>query len=223
MARLDRAVWPGTDGRRILSVASLNYSFRNAIVPDQMARSSRAMTCRARVSGFDGWYYPAGIAGRAGARWLEEYADTRMGDLFIWKTFNEACIKPAIWNAPRDKPAIEQAVADDLPAVMDYLEQCAPLEGFKFGARSIADISIAVFFRNLLWSRVTPGAHHWPRTTAWVERVVESPALRRLTTAADELSRTPPETVRDGMSAQAFTVAAETVGGTAPRRGPMSV
>ena len=31
--------------------------------------------------------YPADIALRAKARWLEEYADTRVGDVFIWKLF----------------------------------------------------------------------------------------------------------------------------------------
>jgi len=32
--------------------------------------------------------YPADIAERAEARWLEEFADTRMGDVIIWRLFN---------------------------------------------------------------------------------------------------------------------------------------
>src|SRR5271156_1285254 len=36
--------------------------------------------------------YPDDIADRAQARWLEEYADSRLGDVVIWKIFNEACI-----------------------------------------------------------------------------------------------------------------------------------
>jgi len=31
---------------------------------------------------------PADIRDRARARWLEEFADTRMGDVFIWRLFN---------------------------------------------------------------------------------------------------------------------------------------
>ena len=30
---------------------------------------------------------PGSAAGRARARWLEEYADTRLGDVFIWGLF----------------------------------------------------------------------------------------------------------------------------------------
>src|SRR5215208_5563467 len=46
--------------------------------------------------------YPADIAARAGARWLEEYADSRMGDVFIWRLFNEVAIKPFVWGGTTD-------------------------------------------------------------------------------------------------------------------------
>ena len=35
--------------------------------------------------------YPADIRDRARARWLEEFADTRMGDVFIWRFFAQVC------------------------------------------------------------------------------------------------------------------------------------
>lgn len=167
--------------------------------------------------------YPEDIAHRAEARWIEEYADTRMGDVFIWKVFNEACIKPAIWGSPRDVAAIGRAVSDDLPPVMDYLEQCAPESGFKFGAISIADISVAVFFRNLAWSRAAPEATRWPRTMAWVGRVAEVTALKRLSVAGDQLLRVPPAEAGEAMSRIGFTVAEESMAGPAPQRGPMTV
>ncbi len=37
---------------------------------------------------------PADIRDRARARWLEEFADTRMGDVFIWRLFNQIAIRP---------------------------------------------------------------------------------------------------------------------------------
>ncbi len=167
--------------------------------------------------------YPPDIAERAEARWLEEYADTRMGDVFIWKIFNEACIKPAIWKSPRDTAAIAAAVANDLPDVMNYLERHAPPDRFKFGALSIADISVAVLFRNLLWSRVQADPGRWPRTMAWVERVTDIPAFRSITSAGDDLLRVPPPDMRDAMKALGFTITAETLSVPVPRRGPMSV
>jgi hypothetical protein len=36
---------------------------------------------------------------RACARWLEEFADTRMGDVFVWQIFYEAVILPFIFQA----------------------------------------------------------------------------------------------------------------------------
>ena len=44
--------------------------------------------------------YPASIVDRARARWLEEFADTRMGEVFIWRLFNQAMIRPAAEPSP---------------------------------------------------------------------------------------------------------------------------
>ena len=43
---------------------------------------------------------PKTPAERARARWIEEFADTRMGDVFIWRIFYEAVINPFIWQRP---------------------------------------------------------------------------------------------------------------------------
>ena len=77
-----------------------------------------------------------------------------MGDVFIWRIFYEAVINPFIWQKPRDKEKIARVVAEELPEVMGHLEKLAPVDGFLFGAVSIADISVAVSFRNLAWARV---------------------------------------------------------------------
>ena len=46
---------------------------------------------------------------RAQARWLEEYADTRIGDVIIWRVFYEAVVLPFIFQKPRDKEKIAKA------------------------------------------------------------------------------------------------------------------
>ncbi len=167
---------------------------------------------------------PQGAAERARARWIEEFADTRLGDVFIWRIFYEAVINPFIWQRPRDKEKIDRAVADDLPEVMDHLERWAPTSDFLFGAVSIADISVAVMFRNLAWARVEPARDRWPRTLAWVERTNEVPALTKLTRMADKLAQTPlPQhravAVELGLALTETTMAAA----APPRRGPMTV
>src|SRR5512144_3221002 len=47
--------------------------------------------------------YPSDIGQRAQARWLEEFADTRMGEVLIWGLFNQVAINPFVWGKPTDK------------------------------------------------------------------------------------------------------------------------
>ena len=42
--------------------------------------------------------YPRDVADRAWARWLEEFADTRMGEVLIWRLFNQVAINPFVWG-----------------------------------------------------------------------------------------------------------------------------
>ncbi len=112
--------------------------------------------------------YPTDLADRARARWLEEYADSRMGEVFFWKLFNQVAIKPAVWGEQTDSRAVEDALKNDVPLVLDYLESIAPLDGFVFGAVSIAGISIASFFRNAEFARFQVDAARRPLTAAYV-------------------------------------------------------
>ena len=92
--------------------------------------------------------YPADVADRARARWLEEYADTRLADVVVWGIFNKAVLDPGVWGRPRDLAAIERVMQDELPGVLDYLESQVPATGFLFDpARiGIADIALAAPF-----------------------------------------------------------------------------
>ena len=167
--------------------------------------------------------YPADIAARAQARWLEEYADTRLADVLIWRIFNEAVIKPGVWGQPRDLAVIERTLREELPGVMDYLERIAPAEGFAFGELSIADIAVAAFFRNLRWSRIALDDARWPLAAAWIARVEAVPALLRLASIGDRLVRWPPAEQRAVCVECGLAVTGESFGTEAPQRGPMTV
>ena len=99
---------------------------------------------------------PTGLEHRAQARWMEEFSDTRMGDVFIWDIFYEAVILPFVFQRARDKAKIAAAVTEQMPNIMVYLEKIAPADGFIFGELSIADLAIAIPFSNLKWARVEP-------------------------------------------------------------------
>ena len=52
--------------------------------------------------------WPRPVDDRARARWLEEYADTRMGEVFIWRLFNEVAINPFVWGKPTDEALVHR-------------------------------------------------------------------------------------------------------------------
>jgi len=166
---------------------------------------------------------PAGAAERARARWIEEFADTRLGDVLIWRIFYEAVINPYIWQKPRDKEKIARIVAEELPEVMGHVEKLAPADGFLFGAVSIADISVAVSFRNLIWARVELDNARWPKASAWVERTTATPALAKATRMADKIIQAMPDQHRAILAELGVPLTETTVAAGAPRRGPMTV
>jgi glutathione S-transferase len=166
---------------------------------------------------------PAGHASRAQARWLEEFSDTRMGDVFIWRVFYEAVILPFIFQKPRDKDKIAKTVAEQLPDVMDYLEKIAPREGFLAAEASIGDLAVAIPFSNLRWARVEPDRSRWPKACAWVDRTLAVPALAKVTGYADRLMQTPPDRHRSALDEMGVQLTPATVSTGTPRRGPMTV
>ncbi len=113
---------------------------------------------------------PATPADRARARWLEEFADTRMGDVFIWGLFYQKVVHPLVWKQPGDEARIAATLATDMPMVLDYLEGQLPEEGFLFGDIGLADVALASFFPNARYAGFEVDAARWPRTAGFVAR-----------------------------------------------------
>jgi len=166
---------------------------------------------------------PRDIGDRARARWLEEFADTRMGDVFIWRLFNQIAIKPSVWGEKGDRALVDRTLKEDVPAVLDYLESEAPADGFRFGALSIADIAPACFFRNAGFVRYAIDQARWPRAAGWMGRTLASPAFAALAKIEDAILRTPIAEQRDALLALGAPISAETYGSAAPRRGVMPI
>jgi glutathione S-transferase len=167
--------------------------------------------------------YPEDVAARARARWLEEYSDTRMGEVFIWRLFNQVAIRPAVWGEPTDREIVEQTLANDVPQVLDYLEGELPSAGFLFGSLGIADISIACFFRNAAFARFRIDAARWPRTAAFVDRVLGSEPFQSVKPFEDRMIRTPLQEHRAALAEMGAPLTADTFATTAPRRGMMRI
>lgn len=167
--------------------------------------------------------YPADIVERARARWLEEYADTRIGEVFIWHLFNQLVIRRFVWGEAPDESIVARATREEIPAILDYLEAQVPESGYLFGALSIADVSIATFFRNAAYARYQIDAARWPKTAGYVERVLTSEAFASLQPFEALCSRTPIERQRAALAAAGAPVAEQSFATAAPRRGVMPI
>jgi glutathione S-transferase len=120
---------------------------------------------------------PKGAENRARARWMEEFADSRLGDLIIWRLFYQKTIVPYVWKRELDHALIERTVTQDLPEALDWIEARAPSEGFLFDHVCTADISYACFFRNASLAGFEIDAERWPRTAGWIARTQAVPAF----------------------------------------------
>lgn len=166
---------------------------------------------------------PADIRDRARARWLEEFADTRMGDVFIWRLFNQIAIRPSVWGEKGDRELVDRTLKEDVPMVLDYLESQAPADGFRFGALSIADVAIACYFRNAGWVRFQIDAARWPLASGWMARTLATPAFQKLARIEDAILRTPIHEQRAALKALGAPVSADTYMSTTARRGIMPI
>lgn len=124
--------------------------------------------------------FPADAENRARARWLEEFADTRLGDAIIWGLFYQKIVHPLVWGEPGDAERIDKSLNEDIPAALDYLETELPAEGFLFGSIGVADIAVASFFRNGHYAGFAIDEARWPRSSAFVERTLAHPSIADL-------------------------------------------
>jgi glutathione S-transferase len=166
--------------------------------------------------------YPAGPAARARMRWLEEYADSRMGEVLIWQLFNQQ-IRRAVWREEPDQAVLDAALRTHIPHILDFLESEVPAAGFLFGNVSVADIAIGCFFRNAEFMRYEIDAARWPRTAAFVARVLGLEALARLRPFEDRAMRTRIPQLRDTLAEMGAPITADTLGTAEPRRGLMRI
>jgi len=165
--------------------------------------------------------FPADPRDRARARWFEEFADTRLGDVFIWGLFYQKVVHPIVWGEPGDQARIEKSLNEDVPAALDYLEQELPAAGFLFGDIGAADIALASFFRNGAYAGFQPDSERWPRTAAFVERTLAHPSVADLLRFEDVQRSAEIRSRRQALLDAGAPLTSETLGVREPRRGMM--
>jgi len=160
---------------------------------------------------------------RARARALQAFADGRMGDVLIWRLFNQLVIKRFVWGQTADPTLLERTMREDIPPVLDYLERVLPAEGFLFGTFGLADIAVAAMFRNAGFVHYAVDGDRWPATAGFVQRGLEHPSFCKLRPFEEVMLRTPIARHREALREAGAPLSAQTWGTPEPRRGPLSV
>jgi glutathione S-transferase len=161
---------------------------------------------------------PRSPADRARARWMEEYADTRLGDVVLWKLFFQKLVGPRVLKQPTDEILVEQALTTDLPQIMDWMEPQAPAGGFLFGEHPMmADIAWAAILRNAALVGWTPDAARWPRVAGWIARTAALPAFAESVRLEQVVLTTRPADQPAALAAAGVRVAADSLAGREPR------
>jgi glutathione S-transferase len=110
--------------------------------------------------------------------WYEEFADTILVTCGS-KIFFNRIVAPRFLGKPGDEEAARQAELNDLPPIFDYLEEVAPeAGGYLVGDQlTLADIAVASPFANFRHTQTRVDPERYPRTVAYVERILARPSL----------------------------------------------
>ena len=192
------------------------------LVDGDLTISDSSVICAYLDEAYDGYpLLPDSPRDRARARWLEEFADTRLGDLFIWSLFYQRVVRPGVWNEPCDEERVERTLSKEVPSALDYLEDEIPERGFLFGDLGLADVAIASFFRNAAYAGFETDAGRWPSVARFVSEVLEQPPFAKLLAFEDIQRSASISGRRQALLDAGAPLTDETVGTREPRRGMM--
>jgi len=121
---------------------------------------------------------PSDAEARGRTIWFEEFADTILVSCGA-KIFFNLIVAPRFLGRPGDEEAARQAEINDLPPILDYLEKTVPGDdGYLVGGSlTLADIAVACPFANFRHTRTKVCPERYPRTVAYVDRILARPSF----------------------------------------------
>jgi glutathione S-transferase len=125
----------------------------------------------------DGALIPADPQDHARTVWFDEFADT-IATSAIGPIFFNMVIAPNFLKQAGDQAVIDNAKANLVPPVCDYLEQIMPASGFLVADKlTLADIAVASPFVNGAHCGVVPDAAKYPKLTAYLAAIHGRPSM----------------------------------------------
>ena len=113
--------------------------------------------------------------------WYEEFADTILVSCGA-KIFFNLIVAPRFLGRAGDEEAARHAEINDLPPILDYVEEVVPDEGgYLVGdTLTLADIAVACPFANFRHTQTKVDPERYPRTVAYVDRILARPSFAPL-------------------------------------------
>lgn len=110
--------------------------------------------------------------------WFDEFADTILVACGS-KIFFNRIVAPRFLGRDGDLEAAEAAELNELPRILEYVESVAPGEGgYLVGdTLTLADIAVASPFANLRHTQTKVCPDRFPRTVAFVNRILARPSF----------------------------------------------
>lgn len=168
--------------------------------------------------------FPGNPRDRARARWIEEYADSRIGNVLVWGLFYQTVIGPRIFKTEVDQAKVDHTLGVEIPAVMDWIEAQAPQEGFLFGDTiMLADMAVQMCFVNASYAGWSVDAARWPKAAAWFQRIEADPSVALGKNWADIMIRSRRDDVRANLTAGGAALWEKSHAAEKPRAGVMPI
>jgi glutathione S-transferase len=126
---------------------------------------------------------PVDVSHRARTRWLEEYADTYLADVLVWRLYNEQFLRKNVWGEDPREEVLASSRQEINTTILPYLEQQAPAPGKYFldlSTMSVGDIAVASLFRSAALAKFVVDENRFPRTAAWLATTWAQPAFTSL-------------------------------------------
>ncbi len=109
--------------------------------------------------------------------WWDEFADTILLGAGNRIFFNRIVL-PKFRGQPGDLAVADKAEREELPPILDYLEQAIPSSGWMVEDRlTLADLAVATGFANLRYAGCPVQSSKHPRLTAYVEKILSRPSF----------------------------------------------
>lgn len=120
---------------------------------------------------------PAEPRERARTIWFDEFADTILCACGAKMFFNRI-VAPRFLGREGDLDLADKAEKEELPPILDYLEQTIPASGWLVGDRlTLADIAVATAFANFRHLGMTVDTGRYPQVAEFAGRMLARPSF----------------------------------------------